>query len=185
MNLWKLVAIAVGRLALKLQKLGLGLWAAVAVALGRAALKSQSFLFRAWAFFATTLGWTVLALGRLFRARGRHTLGLLVVAALPLGGLSYATTYVVLFDATGSEQGRLEATAQKVLSWADPSPQRSLLKRGDHLIVIPIQAPGNLDPTYSALFNATYPATNSTVTLSLPSCATPCRRLSTATPARA
>lgn len=156
-NLWTLVAIAIGRFALKLQNVIFRLWALVATALGRFALKTQDALQRAWAFFATTLGWTVLSLRKIVTRRGTLE-SLLVLVALSAFSLSQAKTFVVLFDATGSEAGRLEQTGERVLAWADPSPQRSLLSQGDRLVVIPIQAPGNLDLVYSALFNATYPS---------------------------
>jgi hypothetical protein len=156
-DLWKTVAISLGRLLLKLQSGLYRLWLIGVTALGRFLLKTQSFLYRAWIFIATTLGWLLIGFRNLFR--GRRTLEALVIVGFISGwSYSYATTYVVLFDATGSEQGRLEATSQQVLGWADPSPERALLSRGDRLVVIPIQAPGNLDPTYSALFNATYPS---------------------------
>jgi hypothetical protein len=158
-DLWKAVAISLGRLLLKLQSGLYRLWTIGVTALGRFLLKTQDFLYRAWIFIATTLGWLLLGLSYLFRRRSRRTLESLVMIAL-VGGWSYshATTYVVLFDATGSEQERLEDTSRQVLGWADPSPERALLSRGDRLVIIPIQAPGNLDLTYSALFNATYPS---------------------------
>lgn len=156
---WKAVAIALGRLLLKLQSILYRIWTIGVTSLGRFLLKSQNFLYRAWIFLATTIGWLLLAVRNLFRRRRRGTLEAIVFITF-LSGWSYshAATYVVLFDATGSEQGRLEDTAQQVLSWADPSPERALLERGDRLVVIPIRAPGNLDTTYSTLFNATYPS---------------------------
>ena len=160
--LWTVTAVAVGRLALKLQSAAQRLWAAALIAIGRFALKVQSFTYRSWVFFATTVGWTVLGVRNLFkRDAPRRPLEVLVAAALTVAsvsGLAQANTFVVLFDATGSEAGRLGETQQTVLSWADPSPQRALLSRGDRLIVIPIRAPGQLDLNYSALFNATYPS---------------------------
>ena len=81
----------------------------------------------------------------------------LATAAL-VGAVAEATTYVVLVDATGSEEGRLDDTNRQILGWADPSPERSLLQRGDRLLVIPIRSPGALDANYPALFNAEYPS---------------------------
>lgn len=78
-------------------------------------------------------------------------LGLLAPAA------EAATTYVVLQDVSGGEASRLEDANRRVLSWADPSPQRALLQRADRLVVIPVRAPGELDTVYAAVFNAEYP----------------------------
>jgi hypothetical protein len=158
-DLWKAVAIALGRLLLKLQSILYRLWLIGVTSLGRFLLKTQNLLYRSWIFIATTIGWLLIGFRNLFRRRTRRTLESLVLVAVVSGwSYSHATTYVVLFDATGSEQSRLEDTAGQVLGWADPSPERALLSRGDRLVVIPIRAPGNLDPTYSALFNATYPS---------------------------
>jgi hypothetical protein len=158
-DLWKAVAIALGRLLLKLQSILYRIWLIAVTSLGRLLLKSQSFLYRAWIFIATTIGWLLIGFRNLFRRRRRGTLESLVILFFIAGwNYSHAATYVVLFDATGSEQGRLEETSQQVLNWADPSPERALLERGDRLVIIPIRAPGNLDTTYSSLFNATYPS---------------------------
>lgn len=162
--LFGVVAIAVGRGALKSQAGALRLWALIASSLGRLLLKSQSLLLRAWVFLGLIVGlpllWIARAPGRLAnRLRARNTLpSLLLLFALGVWGSGEATTYVVLFDATGSEAGRIEHSAEQVLAWADPSPERSLLARGDRLIVVPIRSPGKLDANYSALFNGTYPS---------------------------
>src|SRR5690606_7451768 len=81
------------------------------------------------------------------------------VAGLGLlaGTARAATTYVVLQDVSGGEVSRLEDANRRLLSWADPSPQRALLQRSDRLVVIPVRAPGELDTVYAALFNAEYP----------------------------
>lgn len=166
---WRAVAIAVGRLALKGQSGLARLWVLAVASLGRLVLKLQSGLARLWALVAIALGRVPLALAAAGRALGR-ALGrwrggarrgaqvLAVGAALGAGAWSQAATLVVLVDATGSEAGRLEETARRVLAWADPDPGRSLLARGDRLIVLPVRAPGRLDPTYPALFNAVYPS---------------------------
>ena len=158
--LWTLSAITLGRLLLKTQSALFRIWAVLMIAFGRLLLKTQSILYQSWAFLATTLGWTLVWLSRIGRRgrTGRTVEAVVFVFVLSSWGLSYATTYIVLPDATGSEAERILETDQTILSWADPSPQRALLERGDRLIVIPIRAPGNLDPTYSALFNATYPS---------------------------
>lgn len=158
-DLWKAIAISLGRLLLKLQSILYRLWLIGVTSLGRFLLKTQSFLYRSWIFMATTIGWLLIGFSNLFRRRNRRTLeSLIIVTLVSAWSYSHATTYVVLFDATGSEQGRLAETSQQVLGWADPSPERALLARGDRLVIIPILAPGNLDSTYSALFNATYPS---------------------------
>ncbi len=158
-QVWTMIAIALGRFALKLQSVLYRLWAAGLIAVGRFLLKAQSFVYRSWAFLATTLGWTVIYLGRLRRPGRRAVESLAFVTLLAGAGLVQGSvTYVVLVDASGGEAERLPATRQMVLGWADPSPQRALLARGDRLIVIPIVAPGNLDTVYSARFNASYPS---------------------------
>ena len=156
--LWTTLAIAIGRAALKLQHTLYRLWASVLIALGRGLLKLQSFAYLTWAFIASTLGWTVIWLARIVRPASRRPVEVLFALALSSSlGIAYATTYVILFDASGGEEHRIDDTRQRILAWADPSPQRALLERGDRLVVVPIVAPGNLDPVYSALFNATYP----------------------------
>ena len=156
LDVWRAAAIALGRTALKLQSLLYGVWRLVATTIGRLALKGQSLLHRSWAFLAINLGRPALALQRLFRRRAVEAL--ILTSALSMSALAEAKTYVVLVDATGSEAQRLEVTRQTVLGWADPSPQRALLEQEDRLVVIPIVAPGNLDPVYSVVFNATYPS---------------------------
>jgi hypothetical protein len=157
-RVWVLSVTALGRLLLKLQSILYRLWLIGVTSLGRFLLKTQSFLYRSWIFIATTIGWLLIGFRNLFRRRRRTLESLVIVALVSSWTYSHATTYVVLFDATGSEQGRLEETSQQVLSWADPSPERALLARGDRLVIIPIRAPGNLDQTYSSVFNATYPS---------------------------
>ena len=163
--LWTVVAITLGRLLLKTQSAMFRVWAMLMIAFGRLLLKMQSVLYSTWAFLATTVGWTLVWLSHLVRRGGRRgggrgrTVEVLAFMLILSGwGITQAATYVVLIDATGSEAERIRETNQTVLSWADPSPQRALLERGDRLIVIPIRAPGNLDRAYSALFNATYPS---------------------------
>ena len=157
--LWTMTAITLGRLLLKTQSAIFRLWAMSMIAFGRLLLKLQSVLYSAWAFLATTVGWTLVWLSRIGRRGRGRTLEVLAFTLILGGwGVSYAATYVVLIDATGSEAERIQETNGTVLAWADPSPQRALLERGDRLVVIPIRAPGNLDATYSALFNATYPS---------------------------
>lgn len=167
---WRAVAIALGRLALKAQSAAARAWALGVTALGRAALQGQSGLARLWSLVAIALGRLPLAalgatratgrwFGRVARRRpGRGLQALALAGALGVGAWSEAGTLVVLVDATGSEAGRLEETARRVLSWADPDPGRALLSRGDRLVVLPIRAPGRLDETYPALFNAVYPS---------------------------
>jgi hypothetical protein len=165
-DLWRAIAIAIGRLALKVQSATQRLWVLLAVALGRMALKTQSFLYRSWVFLAVAVGrpfevgWYALRyLSGARKGKLEDAVKSLLILGLLSGlGLSEAKTFVVLFDATGSEASRIEEMGKKLLAWADPSPERSILARGDRLILIPIVAPGNLDRNYSALFNATYPS---------------------------
>lgn len=156
---WTTVAIALGRLALKIQDTLVKTFALVMIALGRLALKLQSLLGRAWAFMAIIVGGTVLWLGRLGRRAGGGVATVLAGAILlaAAGSAEAARTFVVLQDMSGGEETRLPGTNQMILNWADPSPQLSLFSRGDRLIVIPIRAPGHLDTVYSTLFNAAYP----------------------------
>ena len=165
-DLWKAVAIATGRIALKLQSGVQRIWLLLASTTGRLALKLQSFLYRSWVFLAVAIGrpfevaWYVLKYMVSGRRRDveRSLKSLLFLGLVLSFGVTEAKTFVVLFDATGSEASRIEEMKQKLLSWADPSPERAILERGDRLILIPIVAPGNLDRNYSAVFNALYPS---------------------------
>ena len=156
---WTTVAIALGRLALKIRHGLAHIHATAMIALGRAALKLQSGVARTWAFLAILLGRIVLWFGRL--GRRRNTGAALIILAGAFAGFTTqsaaARTYIVLQDISGGEEARLETTNQQILNRADPSPQLALLSRNDRLIVIPIRAPGYLDTVYSTLFNATYP----------------------------
>lgn len=169
MTLWVLSMTALGRALLKLQSGAMRAWAFFSILIGTFVL----FLSRVFGRF---FGW----LGRLGRRRAppsdgltasappepvaarRPGGGVLVLAAVAglslLAGQARAgTTYVVLQDMSGGEVTRLDDANRKVLSWADPSPQRALLQRSDRLVVIPVRAPGALDMVYAALFNAEYP----------------------------
>lgn len=165
-DLWKAIAIAIGRLALKLQSSLQRLWILFASSLGRLALKIQNFIYRSWVFLAIAVGrpfeMSWYAFKYLTRKRKkeleRTVKSLLFLGFLSSFGLGEAKTFVVLFDSTGSEATRIEEMGNKLLSWADPSPERSILERGDRLILIPIVSPGKLDRNYSALFNAIYPS---------------------------
>src|SRR5690606_26365786 len=168
-RLWVLGVTAFGRALLKLQSGAMRAWAFLAILVGTFVL----FLSRV---FGRVFAW----LGGLGRRRApppqliddvpppepvgtrRPGGGVLAIAlAAGLGPAApvteAATTHHVLQDVSGGESSRLEDANKRVLSWADPSPQRALLQRADRLVVIPVRAPGELDTVYAALFNAEYP----------------------------
>ncbi|HZW28572.1 MAG TPA: hypothetical protein VFF08_08940 [Trueperaceae bacterium] len=182
-RLWVLSITAIGRALLKLQSGAMRAWAFLAILVGTFVLFLSRVFGRVFAWLGGlgrrrrregpmaavgTAGPDDLPEGvasappEPVGAR-RSGGGVLVLAAVAGLGLlapvaRAATTFVVLQDVSGGESSRLQDANRRVLSWADPSPQRALLQRSDRLVVIPVRAPGALDTVYAALFNAEYPS---------------------------
>ncbi len=161
---------AIGRALLKFQSGAQSAWAFMSILVGTYVLFLSRVFGRLFAWIGTwgrrrprTPGLGPDGNGAAHEpAAGRRGGGVLAIAlasAIATGAhqAHATTTYVVLQDASGGEESRLEDANRKVLSWADPSPQLALLERSDRLIVIPVRAPGELDTVYAALFNAEYP----------------------------